>query len=116
MVNSMRQQTRHRRGMAILSCLFMAKLLLDSASSSISRRATCQQGSMCICRAMQGTSMATPLVAASATLVRQYFLDGFYPSGAATAANAYAPSGALVKVLRYTLLPAGPTHLTATAS
>ena len=53
----------------------------------------------CKCRAMQGTSMATPLVAASATLVRQYFLDGFYPSGAATVANAHAPSGPLVKVL-----------------
>ena len=48
--------------------------------------------------------MATPLVAASATLVRQYFLDGFYPSGAATAANAYAPSGALVKVIQLVLL------------
>ena len=52
----------------------------------------------CTGRAMQGTSMATPLVAASATLVRQYFLDGFYPSGAATANNVHAPSGPLVKV------------------
>ena len=43
--------------------------------------------------------MATPLVAASATLVRQYFLDGFYPSGAAAVADAHAPSGPLVKVL-----------------
>lgn len=30
----------------------------------------------------QGTSMATPVVAGSAALVRQYFTDGFYPSGA----------------------------------
>lgn len=26
--------------------------------------------------------MATPVVAGSAALVRQYFMDGFYPSGA----------------------------------
>lgn len=31
---------------------------------------------------LQGTSMATPVVAGSAALVRQYFMDGFYPSGA----------------------------------
>jgi hypothetical protein len=28
-----------------------------------------------------GTSMATPLVAGSAALVRQYFIDRFYPEG-----------------------------------
>ncbi len=30
----------------------------------------------------QGTSMAAPVVAGSALLARQYFVDGFYPSGA----------------------------------
>lgn len=30
----------------------------------------------------EGTSMATPVVAGSAALVRQYFLEGFYPTGA----------------------------------
>lgn len=30
----------------------------------------------------QGTSMACPVAASSATLVRQYFLNGFYPAGA----------------------------------
>ena len=48
---------------------------------------------------MQGTSMATPLVAGSAVLVRQYFEEGFYPSGAATAADVVSPSGPLVKVI-----------------
>jgi len=30
---------------------------------------------------MQGTSMACPAVAGAATLARQYFMDGFYPTG-----------------------------------
>eukprot|EP00798_Chlamydomonas_sp_ICE-L_P030068 gene30068-35037_t len=43
---------------------------------------------------MQGTSMATPVVAGSAALVRQYFADGFYPTGSKTPANQYPnPSG-----------------------
>ena len=46
-----------------------------------------------------GTSMATPLVAGSAALVREYFLRGFYPSGQASAGGGFAPSGALVKAV-----------------
>ncbi|BDA49389.1 probable c5a peptidase at N-terminal half [Coccomyxa sp. Obi] len=53
----------------------------------------------CSLRYMEGTSMATPLIAASAALVRQYFLTGFYPSGAPVPANQFAPSGALVKAV-----------------
>lgn len=44
-----------------------------------------------------GTSFASPPVAAAAALVRQYFLEGWYPSGSRVAANAIAPSAALVK-------------------
>ncbi|BDA48884.1 probable serine protease/ABC transporter B family protein tagD [Coccomyxa sp. Obi] len=47
----------------------------------------------------QGTSMASPLVAASAALVWQYFMSGFYPSGVKLPANQFAPSGALVKAV-----------------
>ena len=48
--------------------------------------------------------MATPLIAGSAALVRQYFLSGAYPTGKANAANVFKPSGALVKavLIRYT--------------
>lgn len=48
---------------------------------------------------MQGTSMATPLVAGAAALVRQYFEDGFYPSGSAQEGDKHSPSGALVKAV-----------------
>jgi hypothetical protein len=47
--------------------------------------------------AMRGTSMATPAVAGAAALARQYFMDGYYPTGAANAANAFTPSAALIK-------------------
>jgi hypothetical protein len=30
---------------------------------------------------LYGTSMATPIVASSVILIRQYFVDGFYPTG-----------------------------------
>lgn len=43
--------------------------------------------------------MATPLIAGSAALVRQYFLSGVYPSGQVVAANAFKPSGVLVKAV-----------------
>lgn len=41
--------------------------------------------------------MSTPVVAGSAALVRQYFTDGFYPSGARAPSNAIKPSGPLIK-------------------
>ncbi|MDP9190546.1 MAG: S8 family serine peptidase [Acidobacteriota bacterium] len=44
-----------------------------------------------------GTSWASPSVAGAAALVRQYFTDGFYPSGAALAPDGFTPSAALLK-------------------
>lgn len=52
---------------------------------------------VCGLTGMQGTSMATPVVAGAAALVRQYYVDGWYPSGAPNATAAFTPSGALVK-------------------
>jgi len=45
----------------------------------------------------QGTSMATPAVSGCALLVRQYFTEGWYPSGIQTGPDAFTPSAALIK-------------------
>eukprot|EP00604_Paraphysomonas_vestita_P004028 CAMPEP_0174824048 /NCGR_PEP_ID=MMETSP1107-20130205/30082_1 /TAXON_ID=36770 /ORGANISM="Paraphysomonas vestita, Strain GFlagA" /LENGTH=282 /DNA_ID=CAMNT_0016049239 /DNA_START=357 /DNA_END=1202 /DNA_ORIENTATION=- len=46
-----------------------------------------------------GTSFSSPLIAGYATLVRQYFMDGFYPSGFKNVSNSFIPSGALIKAI-----------------
>ncbi|HAK60875.1 MAG TPA: hypothetical protein DCO77_10905 [Nitrospiraceae bacterium] len=44
-----------------------------------------------------GTSMATPAVAGAAALVRQFFMEGYWPSGIARSADGFTPSAALIK-------------------
>lgn len=51
----------------------------------------------CNNNASSGTSMATPGVAGLAALTRQYYADGYYPSGAPNAPDGFNPSAALVK-------------------
>lgn len=53
----------------------------------------------CSTKTMSGTSMAAPAVSGAATLVRQYFVDGFYPNGVAEAENGFSPSAALVRAM-----------------
>lgn len=48
---------------------------------------------------MSGTSMATPVTAGSVALIRQYFREGWYPSGAKNVDDAFVPSGALLKAV-----------------
>ena len=48
---------------------------------------------------LQGTSMSTPVVAGSAAIIRQYFMDGYYPSGAANNDDAFTPPGQLLKAV-----------------
>lgn len=54
-------------------------------------------GSACLTLEQSGTSMATPIVAGTAVLLRQYFTEGFYPSGSANASDGFVPSGPLLK-------------------
>lgn len=44
-----------------------------------------------------GTSWSSPSIAGAAALARQYYAEGFYPSGARNAADAFTPSAALLK-------------------
>src|SRR5438128_1371499 len=46
-----------------------------------------------------GTSYSTPAAAAAAAIIRQYFVDGWYPSGAPVANNAMNPSAALLRAI-----------------
>ena len=54
-------------------------------------------GSGCSTVIMSGTSMATPAAAGTATVVRQYYQDGWYPTGFRSSSQAFNPSGALIK-------------------
>lgn len=54
-------------------------------------------GTGCGTGSATGTSMAAPAIAGAAALVRQYYMDGFYPTGAAASEDAFTPSGPLVK-------------------
>ncbi len=46
-----------------------------------------------------GTSMATPIAAGNAGLIRQYFTEGWYPSGAPQNSQKFTPSAALLKAM-----------------
>ncbi len=48
-------------------------------------------------RALSGTSMASPTVAGGAALMRQYFVDGWYPRGSARAGDRLNPLAATLK-------------------
>src|SRR4029079_177353 len=60
----------------------------------------------CNTRTMSGTSMASPGAAGLTALIRQYYTDGFYPTGAANVPDGLTPSAAL---LRATLVNSGET-------
>ena len=52
----------------------------------------------CLCMlANCATSFATPVMSGAAALVRQYYLDGFYPNGVRNLAKPHHPSAALIK-------------------
>jgi hypothetical protein len=48
---------------------------------------------------LSGTSMSTPTAAGLGALARQYFTDGFYPTGQASPTDSRIPSAALLKAV-----------------
>jgi hypothetical protein len=66
----------------------------------------------CGTKSSSGTSMASPGAAGLTALIRQYFTEGWYPSGAAVGANAFTPSAAL---LRATLVNSAQSMTNTTA-
>lgn len=46
-----------------------------------------------------GTSMSSPAAAGAAALIRQYFTEGWYPTGSKVPRNAFTPSAALLKAM-----------------
>lgn len=46
---------------------------------------------------LSGTSMASPGAAGLTALIRQYFTDGWYPTGTKVSTNGFTPSAALLK-------------------
>lgn len=56
-------------------------------------------GQDCLTWQLHGTSMACPVVTGAAALARQYFVEGWYPGGAANLDDALTPSGALLRAM-----------------
>ena len=54
-------------------------------------------GTSCSTQSLTGTSMATPAIAGTGLLIRQYYEEGFYPSGAPELGDEITPTGALIK-------------------
>lgn len=55
----------------------------------------CKTGTLAPC----ASSFATPRVAGIAAIARQYFTEGFHPSGQPTPSHRFVPSGALLKAV-----------------
>ena len=68
-------------------------------SASILTEAEVASGDTCKKVDKDGTSMATPVAAGAFALLRQYFTDGFYPSGEKKSSDAFVPSAALLKAV-----------------
>lgn len=51
----------------------------------------------CSTKSSSGTSMASPGAAGAAALIRQYYTDGWYPTGDPVPGDAFVPSAALLK-------------------
>ena len=69
------------------------------ASSVTGASLTDPPNNNCVTSAASGTSFASPTAAGAGLLAREYFTDGFYPSGTKTPSDARDPSNALIKAV-----------------
>ncbi len=69
-------------------------VLIDSADSD-GDTATNNDGVI----SMDGTSMATPNAAGAIALIREYFMNGYYPYGVRGTGKSFTPSAALLKAM-----------------
>ncbi len=67
---------------------------VNSAAGTLSN-----EDNNCSSKIKYGTSMATPTISGLTALARQYFIDGFYPSGEKNLSNSIIPSSALLKAI-----------------
>jgi hypothetical protein len=72
-------------------------LIVPGNNTAAGRDTTVDGTPNCNTNSGGGTSYAAPVAVAAAALVRQYYMDGFYPSGAKNMADALTPSAALLK-------------------
>lgn len=72
---------------------------VTAAAGTESSNPTGVNGTQCTIKQLDGTSMAAPGIAGAAAMVREYFRDGFYPSGERTTADGFVPSGQLLKAV-----------------
>jgi hypothetical protein len=70
-------------------------MFVGCAIHSAIARTPCESGPRSPC----ASSYATPYAAAAGTLIRQYFSEGWYPSGTRTPEAGFTPSGALLKAV-----------------
>ncbi|HSX60481.1 MAG TPA: S8 family serine peptidase, partial [Tahibacter sp.] len=76
--------------------------IMAPGSSTISASGDASSGGAAeapVTKSLSGTSMSAPTISGGAALMRQFFADGWYPRGAKTAADAYNPTGAVMKAV-----------------
>ena len=83
-------------GKAVLSAGALPDIVGECDPSKIPEAGSKADGVL----SLQGTSMATTVVSAAAAITRQYFMQGYYPTGVKVEANIIEnPSGALIKAV-----------------